>query len=55
VLEVKERVKKFLKKYRMNHETIDIGQNCNIFIEEMENGLMGKVSSLKMIPEDIAF
>lgn len=50
MLEVKERVKKFLKKYRMNHETIDIGQNCNIFIEEMENGLMGKVSSLKMIP-----
>lgn len=48
--EVKEKVKKFLEKYRMDHENVDIGQNCNIFIEEMEKGLMGKASSLKMIP-----
>lgn len=46
----KQVVKDFLKKYRMYHESIDIEKNCRIFMEEMENGLRGKPSSLQMLP-----
>ncbi len=46
----KQAVKDFFKKYNMDHESIDIEENCKIFIEEMERGLLGKPSSLQMLP-----
>jgi len=54
VLRVKSRVSSFLKKYGMDYESIDMEKNCRVFMEEMENGLCGKKSSLKMIPTYIS-
>lgn len=51
---VKTRVNDFLKKYSMDFDSIDMSENCGIFAEEMENGLEGKQSSLKMIPTYIS-
>lgn len=48
--EVKARVKEFLKERGMAHEDIDMGETCEVFLEEMEKGLAGKKSSLEMIP-----
>ena len=52
--ELKNEVKQFLNKYEMNYENIDMEQSCNEFIKEMDNGLKGNKSSLKMIPTYIA-
>lgn len=46
----KAAVNSFLKSYGMDYESIDIEQNCKTFIEEMEKGLAGDKSSLKMLP-----
>jgi len=43
-------VKSFLKSYDMDCESIDMEQSCKTFIEEMEKGLEGRESSLKMLP-----
>ncbi|MCR4434846.1 MAG: hypothetical protein QHH06_04850 [Clostridiales bacterium] len=51
---VKEKVYGFLRKYGMDYESIDMEQNCRLFIEEMENGLKGGMSSLPMIPTYIS-
>jgi len=55
MLKAKEKADGFLKKYGMDYQSIDIEQNCKIFMEEMENGLKGKKSSLRMIPTYIGF
>lgn len=47
---IKNKVIDFLKKYGMDYEDIDMEENCSIFLEEMEKGLAGKDSSLKMLP-----
>jgi len=47
---LKNKVKCFLKSYRMDYENISIDGCCSVFLEDMERGLEGKVSSLKMIP-----
>ncbi|MGI6684694.1 MAG: hexokinase family protein [Bacillota bacterium] len=46
----KEIVKSFFRKYRMDFEDIDFTQQYRVFLEEMEEGLKGKDSSLAMIP-----
>lgn len=46
----KQKVNEFLKKYGMDHESIDMEKNCKIFMEEMDKGLEGKKGSLEMIP-----
>ncbi|MHB1394494.1 MAG: hexokinase family protein [Clostridia bacterium] len=46
---IKRNVNKFLKKYEMHYDSIDIKQECNTFIEEMEKGLEGTESSLAML------
>lgn len=51
---LKEKVNSFLRKYKMDFESIDIDHNCSLFIAEMENGLEGKRSSLRMIPTYIS-
>ncbi len=48
--EIRDRVIDFYKKYEMDFEDIDMEKCCNIFLEEMEKGLAGEGSSLKMIP-----
>lgn len=50
----KETVSKFLSKYGMDFESVDLQKNCEVFMEEMKNGLEGKKSSLKMIPTYIS-
>ncbi|MGL6174937.1 MAG: hexokinase family protein [Cellulosilyticaceae bacterium] len=45
-----EQIKAFLSKYGMNHEAINMTQECGKFIEEMKRGLEGNDSSLEMIP-----
>jgi len=45
-----KKVNKFLKKYRLHHDFIDINHYSNLFIKEMKNGLLLKRSSLKMLP-----
>ena len=40
----------FLKHYKMDHEQIDMESCCNVFLEDMENGLAEKKSTLEMIP-----
>lgn len=51
---VKRRVTEFLKKYGMDHESIDMESHCRIFMEEMKRGLEGKESTLQMIPTYIS-
>ena len=46
----KKKVEEFLRKYNMDCGSIDISKTCELFIEEMQKGLAGKDSSLKMIP-----
>lgn len=50
MFEIKESVTKFMKKYGMSYENINMNQSCQIFIEEMKRGLNGEKSSLRMIP-----
>jgi hexokinase len=40
----------FLEQYNMDPEQIDIDDCCEIFLDEMNNGLAGEKSSLEMIP-----
>ena len=40
----------FLKQHNMHPEQIDMESCCNIFLEDMENGLAGRDSTLEMIP-----
>lgn len=46
-------IEEFLKKYRMNPETIDIDKECQKFIAEMDKGLKSE-SSLKMLPSYVS-
>jgi hexokinase len=48
--EIRIKVVEFLKKHGMDFEDIDIGQSCNVFLEEMQRGLAAQESSLQMIP-----
>ncbi len=50
---IRARVGRFLEKYGMDPRGIDIGQGCEVFIKEMESGLEGRESSLKMLPSYI--
>ena len=44
------RAQLFLKEHKMTASDLNIGELCNLFIKEMENGLEGRNSSLIMIP-----
>ena len=50
----REKVTAFLKKYQMSRDAFDFAASCQEFVAEMENGLAGRESSLKMIPTYIA-
>lgn len=54
MIKVREKVKDFLRKYSMEYESRDMEQGLRDFIEEMERGLKGDDSSLKMLPTYIA-
>ena len=49
----KDKATSFLKQHRMHHSNVDMDKCCGIFLEEMEKGLSGEESSLKMIPTHI--
>ncbi len=49
MIEIKIRVEEFLKKYGMHYGAVDIGQGCRDFLRDMERGLDGAESSLRMI------
>ncbi len=44
------KVTKFLRANGMSHEDIDMDSCCQAFLDEMEKGLAGDESSLKMLP-----
>ncbi|OQB15207.1 MAG: Hexokinase [Firmicutes bacterium ADurb.Bin193] len=50
----KDRVNDFLKKYKMDYAGIDMEKSCDLFLSDMEKGLAGQKSSLKMIPTYIS-
>lgn len=50
----RQKVEAFLKKYSFDVKGINIGENCRMFIEEMEKGLRGEASSLAMITSYIS-
>ena len=50
MIEIKDKVRRFLKDNEMYYEDIDMDVCCDIFMQEMLNGLEGKDSSLAMIP-----
>lgn len=47
---LKNKARDFLKKHNMDPDQIDMNDCCNVFLDEMERGLAGQKSSLKMIP-----
>jgi len=49
MLMLKKKIGNFLEKYGMQASGVNLEENCRIFIDEMENGLMGS-GSLLMIP-----
>jgi len=49
-MEIRDNVRRFLKDNGMYHEDIDMDMCCDIFLEEMREGLAGRDSSLAMIP-----
>ncbi|QCX33710.1 hexokinase [Caloramator sp. E03] len=51
---LKNTVINFLKKYDMYYEDIHFNENRDVFLKEMEDGLCGNESSLKMIPTYIS-
>lgn len=51
---LKDRINIFLDKHGMYYGNLDIETSCNTFISEMEKGLEGNKSSLKMIPTYIS-
>ncbi len=50
MIEIKNKVKHFLKDNEMYFEDIDMDECCDIFMQEMQAGLEGRESSLAMIP-----
>lgn len=52
---VKADVINFLRKYKMYFEDIDIHKYIDLFLDEMQRGLAGEESSLKMFPSFIQF
>jgi len=48
--EVRDKVRRFLKENGAYHEDIDMGELCDVFIDQMHKGLAGPESSLAMIP-----
>jgi hexokinase len=50
VKEIKQKVADFLKKHHLYYADIDSDEVLKLLIQEMENGLKGKKSSLQMIP-----
>jgi len=50
MIEIRDRVRRFLKDNGMYYEDIDMDSCCDTFIQEMQAGLAGKDSSLAMIP-----
>jgi len=50
MIEIKDKVCRFLQDNEMYYEDIDMDACCDIFIEEMQAGLEGRDSSLAMIP-----
>jgi len=50
VRQIQENVVKFLQKYAMDYQNIDIDTTVNLFLREMQHGLTGRESSLEMIP-----
>ena len=55
IKKIKNSVSNFLNKYGMNYEAINIHKYVDIFLKEMQNGLSGAKSSLKMLPTFIQF
>ncbi len=55
VKSAKKEVEEFLVKYGIDYSRIDIQKYIDLFIREMEAGLSGKKSSLKMFPTYIRF
>lgn len=53
MLKLKNKIDGFLKAYGMDAASVELDKNCDIFINEMENGLRG-IGSLLMIPTYIA-
>ncbi|MBE3094619.1 MAG: hexokinase, partial [Actinobacteria bacterium] len=51
----KDAVNNFLRKYKMYFEDIDIHKYVDLFLDEMQRGLVGEESSLKMFPTFIQF
>lgn len=49
-MEEKSRVREFFQKCQMDFDKIDFGEQCGIFLTEMERGLAGTAGSLAMIP-----
>ncbi|RCX09908.1 hexokinase [Anaerobacterium chartisolvens] len=47
--EIIKKVNTFLMKYRMHHEGIDLARDSRTFIEDMDRGLAGEESTLKML------
>ena len=48
--EIREKVRQFLKRNRMDHESIDIRKECEVFLQDMQNGLNGVKDCLDMLP-----
>jgi len=47
---IRERVKKFMQLNHMDHESIDIRSECEVFLKDMQNGLDGVKECLDMLP-----
>jgi len=50
VEKIKQNVTKFLAKHDMDHADIDMEATCRTFLQEMDRGLVGRRSSLAMLP-----
>jgi len=48
--DVRSRVRGFLEQYGMYHEDLSIQKTCDVFLEDMDQGLAGEESSLAMLP-----
>lgn len=55
ITKINKRVINFLEKYCMHFHNIDIEKQVHLFLDEMERGLIGEKSSLKMYPTFIQF
>lgn len=54
MISIKDNVNGFLKKFDMDYESVDLDENCDLFLNEMKNGLDSSNSSLMMIPTYIS-